>query len=278
MSRRKKKLRKRRPVPIPKRMSREQFAERAARAGVGLRPAPMPSWEALRWGIQQLALERGEFAGYPMPLDDLTLRVSPQVYYRHGERLDGARTGSNPPRVCTNADVDETVQPVIVNEWWSPQHQGFVVVYHESGKAKFAIRHTTGRGELLIGTLGAVHAWDLDAELRAMTKLRELVTEQAWKCYVTTGNFLESSKRSGVVYMFRRLRPTLAIGGRGDEDGMKILAALCLHPLAYYEGSWAGAMVPTDDVVSHLMLMRADEHRFWRMANQHPAWTVSSGL
>lgn len=236
----------------------------------------MPSWEAVRWGINQLALERGEFSGYPMPLDDLTLRVSPQVYYRHGERLDGARTGPREPRVCSNADVDETVQPVIVNEWWSPQHQGYVVVYHEGGKAKHAIRHTTGRGTLLLGTLGAVAAWDIDAEYRAMSKLRELITDQAWKCYFTTGTFLESSKRSGVTYLFRRLRPTLAIGMRGAAP--TILAGLCLHPLAYYEGSWAGAMVPSDDVVSHLMLMRADEHRYWRMANQHPAWTVSSGL
>lgn len=273
MSRKKKGRRKHRPVPIPGRAKSPR-----------MEPAPLPSWEAVRWGINKLAIERGEFSGYPMPIDGLRLRVSDRVFYRHGERLDGAQLDRRGPdggpveiHRCDSADIDEDA-PEIVNEWWSPQHQGYVCVYHQKGKARFAIRHTTGRGELLIQTLGAVQAWELDAELRAMTKLRELVTDQAWKCYVTTGSFLESSKRSGVVYMFRRLRPTLALGGRGDPDGMKILAGLCLHPLAYYEGSWAGAMVPSDDVVSHLMLMRADEHRFWRMANQHPAWTVSSGL
>src|SRR3546814_10910453 len=44
-------------------------------------------------------------------------------------------------------------------------------------------------------------------------------------------------------------------------DEMRWLCALCLHPIGYYENSWAGAMCPTDDVIAHLMLMRRSEER-----------------
>ena len=59
---------------------------------------------------------------------------------------------------------------------------------------------------------------------------------------------------------------------------MKILACLCMHPIAYYAGSWAGAMCPTDDVIAHLSLMRADEHMFWKRSNQHPPYRPEAGL
>jgi hypothetical protein len=51
-----------------------------------------------------------------------------------------------------------------------------------------------------------------------------------------------------------------------------------MHPIAYYEGSWAGAMCPTDDVIAHLMLMRGDEPMFWKRSSQHPATSPAAGL
>lgn len=59
---------------------------------------------------------------------------------------------------------------------------------------------------------------------------------------------------------------------------MRILACLCLHPLGYYRGSWSGAMVPTDDVIAHLLMVRGDEHDFWRKANQHRPDAPEAGL
>lgn len=69
-----------------------------------------------------------------------------------------------------------------------------------------------------------------------------------------TGSYAETSERSGVTYWFRRLRPTLALSYRGTR--LRCLAALCTHPLGTYEGSWAGVLVPTDELCSHLLLMR----------------------
>jgi hypothetical protein len=51
-----------------------------------------------------------------------------------------------------------------------------------------------------------------------------------------------------------------------------------MHPIGYYRGTWAGAMAPTDDVIAHLMMMRADEHMYWRRAKQHPAWDPLCGV
>jgi hypothetical protein len=105
--------------------------------------------------------------------------------------------------------------------------------------------------------------------------------------YTCTGQFLETSKRSGLTYLFRRLRPTVVLTGQGASSdqftgevtpGMRILTCLCLHPIAYYANSYCGAMVPTDDVIAHLLYMRADEHLYWRRANHHTAGSVLAGL
>lgn len=45
-----------------------------------------------------------------------------------------------------------------------------------------------------------------------------------------------------------------------------------------YRNTMCGAMCPTDDVMAHLLLMRGDEHMFWRRANQHPPHSPNSGL
>lgn len=113
-----------------------------------------------------------------------------------------------------------------------------------------------------------------------MQLLGTMIRHRQMKQYVLTGMFPERSLRSGVTYIFRRLKPTIAIApARGnDEESMRILACLCMHPIAYYARSWAGGMCPTDDVIAHLALMRADEHLFWKRSNQHPPYLPEAGL
>lgn len=135
------------------------------------------------------------------------------------------------------------------------------------------------RWRFLMNTLGvaANECWSIEAEMMAITKLRELVTPQAFKCYMLSGCFLETSKRSRVTYLFRKLRPTIAL--RETTGGVIWpIAVLCLHPIGLYEDSWAGVMVPTDDVIAHLMMMRADEHMYWRKANHHPIESPNAGI
>ena len=96
--------------------------------------------------------------------------------------------------------------------------------------------------------------------------------------YLLTGTFLEASPRSQVVYLFRRLRPTLALSCGNEASGIRFLDALSLHSVGTYARTWAGALCPTDDVIAHLMYMRGDEHGFWKKANQHSALRAEAGI
>jgi hypothetical protein len=129
---------------------------------------------------------------------------------------------------------------------------------------------------MLLDKLDCADAWGIEQEGNAVQTLGTLLRHRVFKQYLLTGMFMETSARSGVHYLFRRLRPTVAISTRTGDA--RVLAALCMHPIGYYEGTWSGAMTPTDDVIAHLMLMRGDERLFWSRCNQHPAWSPLAGI
>lgn len=203
-----------------------------------------------------------------MPLSGERLIVEPS--YPYAAALSEIGQGS---------DEKENEGWRIRNSWYSLHHRCEILIMEDpDGKvvpgklpAFHHIKHD-------LRTLGCADAWGLEQEHNALQLLGTLVSHRQMRQYVLTGSFLESSKRSGVTYIFRRLKPTVAVGTGADEAGMRILACLCLHPIAYYAGSWAGAMVPTDDVVAHLMLMRGDEHMFWKRSSQHPPTRPEAGL
>jgi hypothetical protein len=137
------------------------------------------------------------------------------------------------------------------------------------------------RLSFLIGTMGVFDAWDMEAEEMAMEKLHELINDRMYDMYRMTGAFMEQSERSRVTYLFRRSRPTLALSATdlsAEDKPMACLAALCMHPIGYYERTWAGVMCPTDDVIAHLLLMRGDERKFWAQSNQHSLHMVEAGI
>jgi len=128
--------------------------------------------------------------------------------------------------------------------------------------------------ERLIRTVGEARWLNLEAEKRAMSLLKDLVNPTQYQQYVLTGCFGEVSPRSRLFYLFRRSRPTIVITFRGPdgremEQTSRFLVSLCAHPLGFYEASHLGALVPTDEVIAHLLLMRADEHLLWKKSNQH---------
>ena len=216
---------------------------------------------------------RGHWAGIPMPLDGERLVVEPT--YPHAEAL--AKMGGKHRNERDEAP-DEGWR--IRNKWYSLHHRCDIIIMERDGKIDWgklpAFHHITYD----ISTLGCMDAWGIDQETKALELLCSMVSARQWKQYVLTGMFLESSKRSKIMYLFRRLKPTVALGTGAPKggSGMRILAALCMHPIAYYEGSWAGAMCPTDDVIAHLALMRGDEKMFWRRCNQHPPYRPEAGL
>lgn len=203
-----------------------------------------------------------------MPIDGLPLIIEPTYPNAVGLMSIGA----------PESDPDEGWS--LINRWHSRHHRCDILIMRDpDGKivhgklpAFHHIKHD-------LNSLGASDAWGLEQEHRALQLLGEVVSHRQMKHYILTGMFLEKSKRSGVTYLFRRLKPTVACSPGGKpEDSMRILACLCMHPIAYYADSWAGAMCPTDDVLAHLMLMRADEHMFWKRSNQHPPYRPEAGL
>lgn len=120
-----------------------------------------------------------------------------------------------------------------------------------------------------------------EAEERAMLSLKAKVTRAQWRSYLLNCAFLEKSKRSNLFYLFRKGYPTLALSF-ADIDGKpssgRCIAALCLHPMGYYAYTHAGLMTPTDEVIAALLLMRGDEHGFWKKSGQWKASDTRSGL
>ncbi len=249
---------------------------------------PPVTWEEAVATIQTAAIEMGELAGVPIPVHDH--RIAMAEGHRRARDWEGATLGVTEPslRVCSSTDVDEQLQ--VRNTWWSARLKTTItILWHgKPGAPGFKVEsvynrwgvHLDGlnRWRMLLDTMHAgLQTWDLEAEARAMMLLGGLVSEHQMKSYCLTGCFMESSRRSRAVYLFRRLRPTVVLLP-GSEGSYHPSCTLCLHPLAYYHGTFAGAMVPTDEVVAHLLLMRGDEPGFWRRANQHSIDRKEAGL
>ncbi len=118
-----------------------------------------------------------------------------------------------------------------------------------------------------------------EAEMRAMESLKKRISGRQWQSYVLSGVFPERSKRSDLHYFFRKGYPTLVLSyhGEGSETG-RVIAALCLHPVGYFQGTHCGIMCPTDEVICALLMMRGDEHKYWQSCGQWPATDMRSGL
>lgn len=250
-------------------MSEDQAAYEAFEA--------LDNFAALRNGLRRLSAERGEWSGYPMPIAGSPMVVEPR-YPRAAEIMAIGREDVSPEEAAEEAELVARVR----SRFWSHYMRSTIVILNDGdGKVRKGILPGANQVAAMIDTMAAAVAWGLEQEHHAVKLLATLVTHHQFKLYLLTGMFTERSKRSNLTYLFRRLRPTVVMTPRNRhsaDDELRILCALCLHPIAYYQGSWAGAMCPTDDVIAHLMLMRADEPLFWKRANQHEAGRPEAGI
>lgn len=253
------------------------------------------TWDKIRDTLQELAESRGEWGGYPIPIDDFKLVVSPSLPY---QKLNGMTT-NNPTidelaetindfsesekekfKLILDQYLENSDRYKIINNWHSYKYGCRIQVIQDTKTGKSSaeiIPYTSGeRLTFALNTLGASRAWDVNAEYRALGTLKSLITEHAFHCYMTTNSFLETSKKSNVTYLFRKAKPTIAL--KSTDEHVKILSVLCLHPIGHYSGTFAGCMVPTDDVIAHLQMMRGDEHKFWSKSNHHDSHDITSGI
>lgn len=211
-----------------------------------------------------------EYAGIPMPIKDEQLIVEPS------HPLAQVLMGKGP-----QPDNDGWVKR---NSWYSRSKQCEIILMEKDGRIDWGFVPGVHHVTMDMHTMACADVWGLEQEAQATETLSGLVTARQLRQYLLTGMFMEQSTRSNLMYIFRRLKPTVALSPGVDRDwskgahSPKILAALCMHPIAYYHETWAGAMCPTDDVIAHLMLMRGDEHMLWRRCNQHPPYRPEAGL
>lgn len=245
----------------------------------------MPSYAQLNQRIAELVYDRdGEWAGFPMPQAGMTLTVedrSPhketvaklQAILDEGDER-ATREAVEVEATCTEEDLNWVVR----NEWWSTRLRATVMIAYNTLTRKTWWRHGqwdyVKKATFLFETMRAAPIWPIDAEFNAQVALSKLIREHLFEAYICTGTFIETSKRSGLTYIFRRCKPTLVYNAQRQV----LITALCLHPIGYFQGTHAGSMVPTDDLIAHLLMMRADEHLFWKRANQHPIDRPEAGL
>ncbi len=274
-------------------------------ARAAMRPRRLPG-DGRDWSSEDthefanhVALRTGAWSGVPMPVDGFAFVLEPNYPNRAAltEVLDRVQEVDPVARLsalrreqrgitCRTEDVGALR---IRNRWRG--RRGIVWLYEteaEPGRVRLLLEphgaDTGRRLTLLMTTIGASTGWDPRAEERAVDKLRQLVRPHLFEMYRMTGCLLETSRRSGVTYIVRRLRPTVALvpwdrtNPRSEDLPMRCLGTLCLHPVGYYADTFAGGMVPTDDVIAHLLLIRGDEHMFWRKANVHATWEPEAGL
>lgn len=249
------------------------------------RTTPNWSWDESRDWMNALSEFVGEWQGIPIPLgEDNPLTLC------EGHPLRGFFAEL---RQADMVDVDILVgggdipdDEEIVNSWFCRRRNVQVYVGRSKGRY-YAITfprspdRSMDRLTMWLQTIGSADAWDVDAEHKARETLRAMLSERQWMHYDLTSTFFETSPRSRVTYLFRRLRPTIAMSPRGKDgrdDRMRCLAVLCMHPIGYYDRSWGGCMVPSDDVIAHLSWMRGDEAGFWKQANQHDPASPEAGL
>jgi hypothetical protein len=230
--------------------------------------------------VAEARLKEGDWAGMPFPVLGLNLVLEPrykhqdlsnfqweEYYDEHGVR-----------HVIEKEPPPEPSEFKFVNSWWCDKHQATIrVVKDKQGRAQARLSPES-RLSFALRTLDAASVWPIEAEQKAQQKLASLIPEHQFYLYLLTGHFSEVSRRSQVTYVFRRGRPTLALRQSEAEDWTHVLCALCLHPIGYYDKTWAGVMCPTDEVIAHLLMMRGSEEKYWANANQHPLDHPAAGV
>lgn len=204
-------------------------------------------WDEVRRRFNAIATSQGEWAGVPVPVAD----------FRPVLAGDQQRVAQIWPR--------RLPQEGRHNSWRVNRAYSVYLWEREGRTVGLAMNYWAQRLDAIFDTMAARRAVLPDAELVAFMKLLDHLNDGQARDYVVSNMFVERG-RSGLLYVFRRGLPVLTF--RTTDDEVQPRAALCLHPLAFYEGTHAGALPPSDELLALLLMLRADEPFLWRKANQ----------
>lgn len=232
------------------------------------------TWQSLQAGIDEICARHGHMNGLPLPRLE---NDSHQLHMAEGGPLSWMM---NLPvqRTELAEEISNRNSKLRVRNSWTKHGDGQVCILDTPEGIDFIEEPAAGTRlrKLMTDMKLRNDAVNLsaEAELKAIESLKTRVTPNQYRLYVLNGFFPERSKRSDLHYFFRKGRPTLVSSYHGDnrENGGKIIAALCFHPMGYYLNSHVGVMTPTDEVIAALVCMRGDEHALWKKSGQwHPA-------
>lgn len=235
--------------------------------------------------MDELAFEKfGINCGVPQGV----LRVPITTNYK--PLADFIERGNGPK----SPDVPSIAEEVLGSDWkviaywetsrpWKGAHGRVFIVKNEKTKTSkklfFPHHPHVDRLDMILETMERRGLYALrQSEEQAQRRLFKAISDLQRNQYVT-GDFVFERGRSGVGYFIRKNRPTIASRpGATANEYDNPLCALCLHPVAYYTSTWAGVLPPSDEVLTHLLMIRDDEHFYWRKANQIPLDRVTSGV
>lgn len=239
-----------------------------------------PNYEELLRQVSDDFEQLAEEAGLPCGMPASALAFKEGVYLEQAfvrAILQGAGASAPKPESTTTAELDERV---LHNQWvtkrpWRGQW-GIVHIWRNRRTGEFEwdfeeFLPGLSRLEWAMRTTAVQLAYgNVEAEVKARRKLEAMLAPRQLKSWTLTESFYEQG-RSGMVYWLRKNRPTVALrpDSRTKDDGKATpICALCLHALGGYQGTGAGILAPSDDVIAHLVMIRGNEHLFWRKANQ----------
>ncbi len=157
---------------------------------------------------------------------------------------------------------------------WHPKKGVKITVYQTSEGEYFHIplRTYDDPYSLLIRTNKVlVRTGNVTAEKKARKNLLSHLNRRQRKELILTGCFVEVGKNR-TNYRIRFNRPTIAFRETKGKEGLRyeeFVGSYCLHSLGYYYGTFAGVMAPSDEMLAHLLMIRADEIDFLKEANKH---------
>lgn len=233
--------------------------------------------------INRIAEEHGFLSGVPVPM--VGTGDAPDLVMARGVPLSEIFHMNQAHRRHqreTEMQEELTLQRVPVrNSWHQLGDQTVCVIDTDRGPMAWPRFDAGSRLRKLVHGIEVRHhaRQKADAELKAMASLRSRISESQFDSYVLSGAFPERSTRSDIWYYFRKGLPTIAVTFHGKyKNSGRVLCTLCLHPMGYYAGTHVGLMVPTDEVIAHLLMMRADERKFWAKSGQWCASDTRSGI
>lgn len=240
---------------------------------------PAPSWDEIQNHLNEVARTKYgiEYGVTLPPINDIHRKMilGRGVPLRH--LVNDDRTEFEGELLRQNINLRTR------NSWNMLGDQTIVVIETEEGPMALPRYHAGTRLRKMMDAMDLRFnsQQTAEAEFRAMDSLKKRINNNQWESYVLNGIFPELSKRSDIHYFFRKGYPTLATSfhsGVKDNSQGRVLAALCLHPMGYYDGSHVGVMCPTDEVICALLMMRGDEYGFWKNSGQWSAVDPRSGL